>query len=274
MRWMARAALATTTVVVVGASAAAAGPRLVERRVTVLDVVALVAAGGSTTELGRSAVEMEGGAAATSLSVPWPSGIAPTRLWVSVQGSVAAEDRLACAVEVQVEPSGTASPVHVRRSTTLSEQATSLIELQRAGGSALVLALTPRESVRFDLLEPTVGGEPVMLRLHVERVEGERIVPLEVNHLFTFVGEGVEYSFSRGSGASEETLRVVLTPLRLTADLAEIQVEVAGRLPGPDGGLLFDRRERVLTTRAASSEFLALAGDPPAGYRFRVTPEF
>jgi hypothetical protein len=54
-------------------------------------------------------------------------------------------------------------------------------------------------------------------------------------------------------------------------DLVEMEVEIEGRLPeGPP----VSRRESLLATRASTTSFDAVAGDPKAGYRFRIRPDF
>ena len=79
---------------------------------------------------------------------------------------------------------------------------------------------------------------------------------------------------SSGSGDARESLRVVLTPMRIDGDLAEVDIEVSGSLPGAGRPLLLSRRERIVTSRRATSSVDVTAGDPPAGYRFRITPDF
>jgi hypothetical protein len=117
-------------------------------------------------------------------------------------------------------------------------------------------------------------GAPVLFQIAIERRDGGRAVPLESNRLVTFLGEGVEYSFSHGEGGGRESLRLVLTPVRLDGDVAEVEVDVTGSLPGAGGPLLLSRRERILTSRRATSSLEVTAGDPPAGYRFRITTDF
>ena len=110
--------------------------------------------------------------------------------------------------------------------------------------------------------------------LAVERRDGERSVPLETDRLVSFLHEGVEYSFTRGEGDGRESLRLTLTPVRLDGDLAELEVDVTGSLPGAKGPNVLARTERIFASRRATSSFDVTVGDPPAGYRFRITPDF
>ena len=98
-------------------------------------------------------------------------------------------------------------------------------------------------------------------------------MPLETNELHTLLGEGVEYAFRRGAGAQEEVLRLRLTPLRVEAEVVEVEVDLAGKLPGEARNAPI-RSERLLATRGSTSSFDAVSGEPPTGYRFRIRPDF
>ncbi|HET9298540.1 MAG TPA: hypothetical protein VFO11_01260 [Candidatus Polarisedimenticolaceae bacterium] len=175
-------------------------------------------------------------------------------------------------LEAVLRPPGGA-PVRLDRSVDLTEGATALLELHRRAGRTLVLALEIEGDFRPVVGIPTGLGAPVLFHLTVERVSGAESAPLETNALHTLVGEGVEYAFRRGGGNAEETLRLRLTPVRVGAEVVEVDVELDGRLPGGEGPSTL-RRDRLLATRGSTSSFDAVAGTPPAGYRFRIRPEF
>lgn len=162
------------------------------------------------------------------------------------------------------------------RELVIREAGTQLVAIYEDDARRLVLAIRAEADSRpmLEVAEPVPVGEPVRLRIEVERVEGERLVPLETNSLHTFVGHSVEYSFRRGAGASAESVVLILTPERLAGEVAEISVEVTGSLPGDPDRLLLARRETIVSTRGAASALTVVSGEPAAGYRFRITPEF
>jgi hypothetical protein len=53
-----------------------------------------------------------------------------------------------------------------------------------------------------------------------------------------------------------------------------IDAEISGALPGAGGTVLMSHSERIVASRRATSRLAATTGNPPAGYRFQVTPEF
>ena len=164
-------------------------------------------------------------------------------------------------------------PVRLDRTVDLTEGTDALLELHRRPGRTLVLALAIESDARPIVGIPSGLGAPVVLNLTLERVSGAESLPLETNALHTLVGETVEYAFRRGSGESEEVLRLRLTPLRVGAEVVEVDVALDGKLPGGQGPSEL-RRDRLLATRGSTSSFDVVAGSPPAGYRFRIRPEF
>jgi hypothetical protein len=166
-----------------------------------------------------------------------------------------------------------APPVRLDRTVDLTEGATALLELHRRPGRTLVLALEIESDRRPVVGIPSGLGAPVVFHLTLERVRGAESLPLETNALHTLVGEGVEYAFRRGGGDAEEVLRLRLTPVRVGAEVVEVDVQLDGKLPGGQGPSEL-RRDRLLATRGSTSSFDAVAGAPPAGYRFRIRPEF
>jgi len=175
-------------------------------------------------------------------------------------------------LDAVLRPPGEA-PVRLDRTLSLAEGATALLELHRRPGRTLVLALEIESDQRPIVGVPSGLGAPVIFNLTLERVSGTESLPLETNALHTLVGETVEYAFRRGSGESEEVLRLRLTPVRVGAEVVEVEVALDGKLPGGAGPSEL-RRDRLLATRGSTSSFDAVAGSPAAGYRFRIRPEF
>jgi hypothetical protein len=240
-----------------------------------IEVTPLVVESGATRSLTPIAVEATHDEAGTlETSIAWsPSG--PT-LGLALEIAVAEGDgerghalRLAATVRI-----GGAPPIRSSRLLTLAEGSTGLYDVLEEGGRRLVLSLRVEEIERPVVRGRRNVGSPVLLRLEVERREGERSEPLETNRLLTFLHEGVEYAFAQGEGDAREALRLVLTPLRLDGDVAELEVDVTGSLPGADGPHLLARTERILASRRATSKFDVTVGNPPAGYRFLITPDF
>src|SRR5262249_36779316 len=147
-------------------------------------------------------------------------------------------------------------------------------EVFSEGSDRLVLAIRG-ESVTRPVVRDTFGvGAPVRFHVAVERIDGERSVPLETNDLSSFLGESVEYSFRRGEGDATESVRLVLTVRRILDDMAEVETDVTGSLPGAGSPILLSHQDRLFATRGAASTVTCVSGTPPAGYRFLVTPEF
>lgn len=241
-----------------------------------LDIEALLVSDEGAQPLGRRelVVEEEAGGS-LALDVQGPSAWGRVRLDLDAWGTAgppggAHSLRLGARLTF---PDG--REVRASRSLALTEGSTGLFEVFAEGEHHLVLALRADRSSR---LVPAVAGKragaEVLLLLEIERVEGDRSVPLEANRLSTLVGESVTYEFRKGDGDSRESCRIVLTPASLREDLAEIDVEVTGTLPGAGAPVLLSRTERVLASRGATSSMVLAAGDPPRGYRFRVTPIF
>jgi hypothetical protein len=166
---------------------------------------------------------------------------------------------------------GSGRTIHSSRNATLVEGGTTLFEVFADGAERLVLSIQGERVTRPVLLESTAAAR-VRFRLEVERIDGERSVPLETDELSSFLGEPVEYSFGRGAEGTAESLRLVLTLQHIDGDMAEVVADVSASLPGPAGPILMSRQDRVFATRGATSTVQAVTGDPPAGYRFRITP--
>jgi hypothetical protein len=185
-------------------------------------------------------------------------------------GDETTPDRLTFSFEVALG----ASPVRTIRTYPMTDGGSEIVEVAREGEVALLALLHAERSWRARLRPVPSGVVPFIVNLAVSRVDGERVVPLETNVLHTFVGEPVEYSFRFGAGDDEQILRVVLTPLNVDDDLADIRVQVTGKLPASPAPVVLSRDQRLVASRGATSSLDVVSGSPPAGYRFSVTPDF
>ena len=169
---------------------------------------------------------------------------------------------------------GSGRTVTAERTLSLTEGAASLFEVFGEEKARLVLAVRGERVTRPVVRESSGVGAPVRFHLVVERVIGERSIPVESNDLSSFLGEDVEYSFRRGEGAASETVRLVLNVQQILGDVAEVATDVSASLPGASAPILMSHQERLFATRGAVSTITVVNGDPPAGYRFLVTPRF
>lgn len=152
---------------------------------------------------------------------------------------------------------------------------TALFEVARAEGKPLTLAIAGEISQRTTLLTRPVIGPPVQFLLEIEWFEGGSSVALEKNELHTFVGEAVTYSFQLGRPSEAESGSVRLLPSRLVGDTLRISVDLSGTLPDREGSVaVISRTEEWLTSSGMTFSLDLETGDPPRGYRFRVTPRF
>jgi hypothetical protein len=150
----------------------------------------------------------------------------------------------------------------------------SLFEIYKEGDKALTLALDV-EAEEETLVERRISvGAPVGFLVEIQRVEAGRAITLETDHLQSFVGESVSYSFTLGTTPESDSVRLTLTPLRISGELLEVEVDTSGTLPAPDGPLLLARREKLIASRGAISSLSFESGEPPTGYRFLVTARF
>lgn len=164
--------------------------------------------------------------------------------------------------------------VRARREMTYTDSGTALFEVQREGERTLTLALVGSTEVETTLSANRRLGLPVRLHLAIEHVAGPRAIPLERNRLDTFVGEPVTYSFRLGETGTAESLELRLLPRRRFGELLQVRVEVTGTMPDGERLSLVSRTEELTTSVGATSSVDVVVGDPPTGYRFRITPEF
>jgi len=207
-----------------------------------------------------------------SFAVRWPG--LPRPLDVTLVGhrlSSALDEEQRVRIEAAVTwPDGRV--VRAERLVTFVDEATTVFELLREADRPLTLVLEGTIELETRLPTAPVPGDPVRMLVEIQRVDAGRTISLETNLLQTFVGESVSYSFRLGDNADAGEIR--LLPLRLTGDVAEIDVELHGALPRGDATTVVSRREHWVTSRGATSTLALEDGDPPTGYRFLVTPRF
>ena len=164
------------------------------------------------------------------------------------------------------------APIHASRSFALSEGRSELIEIFSEGDHRLLVSLRGEEGTRPVVHRIAAASPRVLLHVEIERIDGEKSVPLETNDLNTFIGEPVEYSFDLGGDS--ERLRLVLTPLSMDGAIVQIRAQVSGQLPDKKGPVVLSRDQLFAASRDATSSVEVVAGGPPRGYRFRITPSF
>jgi hypothetical protein len=273
-----RLLIVTAVWVLIGAAmpATATPPGLVERVGLELEVRPMLIVAGQAGSLPVRRIDVDprsGGK--LELKLQWPDPGATSRLVLRATGSPGpeyGEHGLTLEVEFTL-PDGRTS--RARRDFRLREGASSLFEVFGSRDDRLTLGLrVERKVLGFERAMKSVG-DAVGFKLEVEGVRGSESFALETNRLSSFIGEPVEYSFRRGEGDAVESVRLLLTPRRRTVDLIEVAIEVSGSLPGNDGTrLLLSRTETLFTSRGATSGLTVTSGQPPFGYRFRITPEF
>ena len=241
-----------------------------------LHVEALVVEKGRAVPAGTSAeVEAGPGAPAVfSMAVPWKKDDAGVRLQLEARLSPPSPTGESVVwLESTASLAGT-EPSRASRSISFVEEGTGLFEVFADGPRRLVLAIRGEQVARPVVRRTVTLGDPVRFLVSVERVDGERSVPLETDELHTFVGQAVEYSFRFGEGDGLQSIRLSLLPIAASGDILTIDAEIGGALPGPGGIVLVHRTERIVASRLATSSVAATTGTPAAGYRFQVTPDF
>lgn len=236
-----------------------------------VDVLSVGAEGTSSMGSTRIDVLPSGGGSA-EIDLAWGAG---ARLRLDASGE-AGDEGEAHRVSLHAALTIGAKRVVSNRDLVMREESTYLMDVYEEDRQRLVLVLraeaATRPVVEAKLVE-TVGA-PVRLHLRVDRIDGDRVTTLETNELNTFVGQSVEYSFQRGEGDSEESVSLLLRPVRIKGAVTELEIEVTGSLPGEPDRLLLSRRETLVSNRGTLSALTVTSGDPPAGYRFAITPDF
>jgi len=252
-----------------------ASPITVETHVT-LRVEALTVDRGRSKSTGIVRESEVGPAmpATFELTVPWGPGKAT--VGVRLEASLTAitpngEAVLQLAAEA-AGPDG--KPVRASRELRLAEEGSGLFEVFGDGERRLLLTLQSEQVARAVVRKAANVGAPVEFSIAIERVDGDRVVLLETNELHTFVGQAVEYSFRFGQDEELQAVRLSVLPVSISGDVVTIDAEISGALPGAGGTVLVSHNERIVASRQATSRLSATTGNPPAGYRFQVTPDF
>ncbi|MCP3979719.1 MAG: hypothetical protein GY716_10390 [bacterium] len=160
------------------------------------------------------------------------------------------------------------------RTLGFSERSTTLFEVFRIAGKPLTVAIDLDVTMETRVSPMPVADRPVLLRLEIQRVDGESTISLETNDLRTLVGRSTSYSFRLGSLPESEAAEIRLRPLRVVGELIELQAQVSGTLPDGERVTLAARNEQWVITRGTTSALSFETGEPPQGYRFLVTPDF
>jgi hypothetical protein len=203
----------------------------------------------------------------------WPEPDGRTRLHVT--GTMIESGAGAPAVQLELRaaaPDGTVA--HARRTIAVDQGGATILEVGRRRRATLVFAVTAALEREPRLAAPPVPGSPCLLVLEIQRLRGDEALTLETNQLATFVGEPVSYAFRLGDTGVGDALEVRLEPRRLIGDIAEIEIQVTGTLPDAEQLVAISRREQWHMSRGAASELSIEVGEPPVGYRFKVTPYF
>ncbi len=250
-------------------------PVVVETHV-LLRIEALTVENGQSKSAGitREAETGPSQPAAVDFVVPWRADGASVAVHLDARltsFSTGGEAILFCTSSATLSGS---KPVAASREIRLAEEGSGLFEIFGDAERRIVLTLQGEKAERVVVRPLVTLGAPVGFLIAVERVDGERIVPLETDELHTFVGQSVEYSFRQGQDAGLENVHLALLPIAVSGDLVTIDAEISGALPGAGGTTLVSRSERIVASRRATSRLTATTGTPPAGYRFQVTPEF
>jgi hypothetical protein len=242
----------------------------------VLTIDAMTVDGDRSTTAGLSREAELGPSqpATVDFSVPWgPDGARLSVRFEARLTSVSPDGEAVLLCESTVTRAGR-TPVRSSREIRLADEGSGLFEIFGDNSRRLLLTLRGEQVARAVVRPPAAVGAPVRFLVAIERVDGERIVPLETNELNTFVGQSVEYSFRQGQDEGLEVVRLVLLPSSISGDIVTIEADLSGALPGSGGTVLVSRRERIVASKGATSRVSATTGTPPAGYRFQVTPDF
>ncbi len=212
------------------------------------------------------------------LALRWPDPQTPSRLRLRATRRMAPLG-LGWFVRLEselVEPNG-----RTRRATRdlafedETASITTLFEVARVASGPLILAVAGEVTTRTSLSARPVVGPPVQFLLEIQWFENGKSTSLETNQMHTFVGQSVTYSFQLGRPGEAESGSVRLLPVQLVGDSLRIEVDLTGTLPDGEGSVaLISRTEEWLSTSGATSSLTLEAGEPPKGFRFRVTPRF
>ncbi len=270
-----RLACAAAWLVIVASDAGAATVLTEEARLILTVDVLSVGDGTASPSLATRSIELEPDRPLTTeIVLRWPTPESESKLKIEATariGPTGSAPGVTIATWL-VTPDG--RTLHSEREVSMREGATRLVDLVSVGERRLILAIQAERTIRHVAARSRSPGRPVRFRVDLVRIEAGGETPLESNRLDTFVGESVEYSFQRGSDDALESMRIVLKPLRLEVDIAEIEVEISGTLPGTPTRAVVSRRDRLMVSRGSRSSLTVAAGSAPAGYRFDLVPDF
>jgi len=211
----------------------------------------------------------------TTVRVLWPDPEAPARLRLRASRTLSAAGQIVRLGAELRRPDGSLETRSTREILFSSDEVTALFEVARRGERALIFAVEGELTRETTYTARPVIGAPVQFQLDVEWLERGDAQTLETNLLHTFLGQEVGYAFRLGEVGEAESADVRLRPSRLLGDTLRIDVEITATLPDPDGGVaLVSRKETWLSTNGVASSLSLAEGEPPTGFRFRVTPRF
>lgn len=257
-----------------GTSPATAGVGLHAESRLVVDIRPLAVEEDATRSLEPVRLDLrDGEPRRVEVPIRWSTSEAPSSLVLTataVPGPPEGPHRF----ELRAEVPGLESGIR-ERVVEIREGSTSFFEALSDGTRRVTLALGAERTTVPVVTTAPLPGRSVRFIVGVDRILEGNVVPLESNDLHTFVGEPVEYMFRRGAGEELENLRLVLRPVRLRGDLAEVDARFEGSLQTAGGTPLYvSRRQALFTNRGAVSEFDAVLPDVGNGYRFRVVALF
>jgi hypothetical protein len=256
-------------------AAAQTAIHLSEHERIVLEIRVLTAETVEEPEGGFALEVEEASPAELDLRVLWPDPRVPRRLKLRAERALTAAGHVVRLASELQRGDGTVTARAKRDITFFSETTTALFEVARVGDRVLTLAVAGELTRETTYTARPVVGTPVQFQLDIEWVEQGSAVTLETNHLSTFVGQSVSYSFRLGEIGEAESASVRLLPARILGDTVRIEVDVTGTLPDPEGGVVMvSRQEQWLSTRGTTSTLSLASGEPPTGFRFVVTPRF
>jgi len=212
--------------------------------------------------------------AETELRLAWPESDNRSTLILSAS-KVTPRPGNAFAVDINGRltlPDG--STVHAARGISFDDETTALFEVYRYGDKSLTVAIKATATTEMVVSAKRAPGSQVRFRLEIVKVIEGRTASLEDNYLNTLVGEPVTYSFRLADTPGAEAISITLKPLKLHAGIAEIDIEIIGKITLDEEFIVIGRTEHWLASRGATSTLAFEAGEPPSGYRFLITARF
>ncbi len=240
-----------------------------------LDVRPLTVKGDDTrTFQNRSVTLSRDDGAVLRFALDWPDSTDEAKVELRFQGRPSGTGRThRVDLNAQILTPGE-NAVTVHREIRLEENAMRFVEIYTQGDIHFTLALELEIVMAPVVLQPSGRDRPVVFTVQVARVSGGESIDLETNTLKTFLKQPVSYSFRRGAGSTLETVHLELLPLTIEGNVLQVRITWTGEIRTGATPLYLSRTETIFTSRAASSEFQATAGEPPEGYSFKVTPRF